>query len=129
MTKAMMTLAAAMAAGVAVAGECTAVIRGLDGQPRTKELVGTREADGAIRYVLPAAEAKDADWIDFRMDRATAATGEAGFWMMGRGVIGRFTRSHGGWTNGARVYVNHNTESKTADGIELKPVDWKLVRK
>ena len=128
MTKAMMTLAAAMAAGVAVAGECTAVIRGLDGQPRTKELVGTREADGAIRYVLPAAEAKDADWIDFRMDRATAATGEAGFWMMGRGVIGRFTRSHGGWTNGARFQDHPYFAMKTpratfiaiADGMRFE---------
>jgi len=123
-------LGAVMLVAVIVsAADCTAVFVKAKGEKTvTREVEGTREADGAIRYVIPAADAKDMQSVELRMDRAKAKKGEPGFWMMGRGVIGLFTRDNGNWTNGARFqdhpYFAMKTPRSTfiaiADGMRFE---------
>lgn len=100
-----------------------AVVMSMDGKTREIALVGTHEADGSIRYVLPAAEARDMKWVEFRLDRATARKGEDGFWMGGRGVLGSFTRERGSWCNGARFMDHPYFAMKTPRGAFVAVVD------
>ena len=93
------------------------------GQARSYEIAGAKEADGAIRYTIPAASVKDAQWVDIRLDRATAAKGEPGFWMGGRGVIGFFTRDRGRWGNGARFMDHPYFAMKTPRSTFIAIVD------
>jgi hypothetical protein len=81
-------------------------VKGTDGAWREVPLVGVREADGGVRYTFPAAEARKAQVVQFWLDRAQAKTGEEGFWMGGRGVVGRFTRPKMRWVNGAQ-FMDH----------------------
>jgi len=81
-------------------------VKGADGNWSEKPLVGVKEADGGVRYTFPAAEAAKAEVVQFRLDCATAAKGEEGFWMNGRGVVGYFTRDAMKWVNGAR-FLDH----------------------
>ena len=81
-------------------------VKGADGVWREVPLVGVREADGGVRYTFPAAEARKAQVVQFWLDRAQAKTGEAGFWMGGRGVVGYFTREKMRWVNGAQ-FMDH----------------------
>ena len=81
-------------------------VKGTDGVWREVPLVGVREADGGVRYTFPAAEARKAQVVQFWLDRAQAKTGEEGFWMGGRGVVGHFTRPKMRWVNGAQ-FMDH----------------------
>lgn len=81
-------------------------VKGKDGVWTEVPLVGVREADGGVRYTFPAAEARKAQVVQFWLDRAQAKTGEEGFWMGGRGVVGYFTREKMHWGNGAQ-FMDH----------------------
>ena len=105
-------------------------VKGKDGVWTEVPLAGVREADGGVRYTFPAAEARKAQSVQFWLDRAQAKTGEDGFWMGGRGVVGYFTREKMRWVNGAQFmdhliglvdYVNYNTrEIKNAQVARAK---------
>ena len=71
-----------------------AKIVGKDGATREVPLEGVREAGGGVRYMLPAAVARDARSVSFVLDRAQAQKGEEGFWLYGRGVLGHFDRDN-----------------------------------
>ena len=100
-------LMASMAEDAAARGTGdVARVKGKDGVWTEVPLAGVREADGGVRYTFPAAEARKAQSVQFWLDRAQAKTGEDGFWMGGRGVVGYFTREKMRWVNGAQ-FMDH----------------------
>ena len=101
---------------LSASAEDVARMKGTDGNWSEKPLVGVKEADGGVRYTLPAAEAAKAQVVQFRLERAKAAKGEEGFWMGGRGVVGYFTRDGMKWVNGARFMDHPYIAMKTPRG-------------
>ncbi len=72
-----------------------AVITSTNGTVRTVPLVATAEPDGGRRVTVKAADAQDAKWVDVHVDCATAQTGDDGYWITQRGLLGFFTRKYG----------------------------------
>ena len=72
-----------------------AVITSTNGMVRTVPLVATIEPDGGRRVTVKAAYAQDAKWVDVHVDCATARTGDDGYWITQRGLLGYFTREYG----------------------------------
>ena len=100
-------LMASMAEDAAARGTGdVARVKGKDGVWTEVPLAGVREADGGVRYTFPAAEARKAQSVQFGLGCAQAKTGEDGFWMGGRGVVGYFTREKMRWVNGAQ-FMDH----------------------
>ena len=94
-----------LAACGAWAGD-VARVKGTDGKWTEVPLAGVKEADGGVRYTFPAAEARKALAVQFRLERAQATKGEDGFWMGARGVVGHFTRPKMRWACGAQ-FMDH----------------------
>ena len=88
---------AALCACVASAADIAAraVITSTNGTVRTVPLVAKAEPDGGLRVTMKAADAQDAKWVDVHVDCATAKTGEDGYWITQRGLLGQFTRNYG----------------------------------
>ena len=72
-----------------------AVITSTNGTVRTVPLVATAQPDGGRRVTVKAADAQDAKWVDVHVDCATARTGDDGYWITQRGILGHFTRNYG----------------------------------
>ena len=75
----------------------TAVITAPDGSLRDLSLPAGARDDGALVFTLPRAEADGAKFVDIFADCATARTGEDGYWVSQRGMLGFFTRENGLW--------------------------------
>ena len=73
----------------------TATITSTNGTVRTIPLVVTAEPDGGRRVTVKAADAQGAKWVDVHADCATARTGDDGYWITQRGLLGYFTRKYG----------------------------------
>ena len=91
--------ACAMAAGRAetAMATATAVLTASDGSVRRVALAAAPRADGAFRFTVLAAEAGDAATVEILAGCATARTGEEGYWVSQRGMLGFFTRENGLW--------------------------------
>ena len=74
-----------------------AVITAPDGSLRDISLMAEARDDGALVFTLPRAEADGAQFVDIFADCATARTGEDGYWISQRGMLGFFTRENGLW--------------------------------
>jgi len=98
-------VAACCGAGALHAADHARIVA-LDGQVSSVPIVGVKEGDGGVRYTLPAAQAARAKTVDFVLDRAQAEKGEPGFWLYGRGVLGRFNQDTMRLGCGAR-FLNH----------------------
>ena len=72
-----------------------AVITSTNGIVRTVPLVATVEPDGGRRVTVKAADTQGAKWVDIHVDCATARTGDDGYWITQRGLLGYFTRKSG----------------------------------
>lgn len=75
----------------------TVVITAPDGSLRDLSLPAEARDDGALVFTLPRAEADGALFVDIFADCATARTGEDGYWVSQRGMLGFFTRENGLW--------------------------------
>ena len=114
---------AAVASVVSVADADCARLLGKDGTWFERPLAGVRESDGGVRYVLPAAEAAQADVVAFKLDCFRAAKGEPGFWLYGRGVLGGFKRDEDSLTVGARFLDHPYYAMKTPRGAFVAIVE------
>jgi len=93
------------------------------GTLETVPLAGVREADGGVRYTLSAAQAARAERVDFVLDRAHARKGEDGFWLYGRGVLGRFDQETMRLGCGARFLDHPYYAMRTPRGSFLAIVE------
>ena len=77
----------------------TAVITSTNGTERAIPLAAATQPDGGLRFTVPSAKARDAKWVDIFADCAKAHTGDEGYWVSQRGMLGFFTRENGLWAN------------------------------
>ena len=73
----------------------TATITSTNGTVRMVPLAVAVEPDGGRRVTVKAADAQDAKWVDVHVGCATARTGDDGYWITQRGLLGHFTRNYG----------------------------------
>ena len=90
-------LTACLLSATALSAEfsATATITSTNGTVRTSPLAVTAEPDGGRRVTVKAADAQDAKWVDVHVGCATARTGDDGYWITQRGLLGYFTRKYG----------------------------------
>lgn len=79
--------------------EAWAVVTAEDGAERAAPVSVDTAPDGGRRFTVRAADARGARFVDLHLARATARTGEDGYWISQRGLLGRFTRENGTWQN------------------------------